>query len=392
MKRKPGRFLRCAAVFCALFLLLTVPSVPAAAAADIYFTSVNDKLLELTSDTMPEVVGGILYVPYTVFDGNTTGVNFGIFYSANKLQNTFVLYSRQKTLVFDLNANNSYDSAQNVYRFMAVTRNNKPYLPVSFVCDFFDLTYSYRATDLAPLIRIKNADAVLDDRFFISAATSTMQSRYNSYLLSLASSQPETPAASSGSTVTAPAEQPQAEEAVPICLSFLCSGGGSAETILDTLDSMNMYGLFLFPPDRLAENDDLIRRILGSGHSIGFTVADSGEASLSLLEEGNRTLRVIARTAAYIVYIPNLTDAARSQLEQDGWTCWTYTVKGIYTSGTSYSAATKIISLLEKQDKTVFLQMDDSTISAGALSRILRFLKGGDYTVWKVFETLLSEG
>jgi hypothetical protein len=390
MKRKPGRAIRLTAVFCALFLLLPVPAEHASAAADVYFPSVNDKLLELSTDTMPEVVSGVLYVPYTVFDGNTTGVNLGIFPFGNKLQNTFILYNRQKTLVFDLSANNSYDSAQNIYRYMAITRNNKLYLPASFVCDFFDLTYSYVVTSIAPLIRIsKPGDVVLDDKTFISAATTLMQSRYSTYLLSLSSStQPETPASSGGDTVSNPAPETPAEEAVQVHLSFLCSGGETTLDLLNTLDDMGMYGLFLFPPDQLADNDDLIRRILGSGHAVGFAVPDSGETSLSLLTEGNLLLRVIARSAARIVSVPGLKDAERSQLEQAGWTCWTTTMNGVYSSVTSYTAATKIIAQLEKQDDAVFLQMDDGAVSLGALPRVLRFLDSGGFTVCKSYETL----
>lgn len=63
-------FFRFAALL--LCLALLVPSVPAAA-ANIYFTSLNDQVLPLTADTMPVVSGGVMYVPASVFDGIPPG-------------------------------------------------------------------------------------------------------------------------------------------------------------------------------------------------------------------------------------------------------------------------------------------------------------------------------
>ncbi len=303
------------------------------------------------------------------------------------------MYSRQKTLIFDLSANNSYDSAQNVYRFMAVTRNNRIYLPASFVWDFFGLTYSYLITDIAPLIRITNEDRVLTDSFFANAAASLMQSRYSAYLNGLTPSQPQTPPPDiGGGGVVSPPTNPQTEEKVPFHLSFLCSGGAQTEKILAALDSRGVYGLFLFSPDDLAGNDDLIRRILGSGHSIGFAVPNAKEDTLSLLEEGNRLLRLIARSSTRLVSIPGLTEEDRAQLEQAGWTSWKHTVNGVYKTGSFTQVSAKIISQLEKEKDAIFLQMDDGEISAGALPRILRHLENGNYYGCKVFETMFLCG
>lgn len=69
------RKLACALVSMALCLGLLLPQP--ALAADLYFTSINDNLLPLTSDTMPVWSGGVLYVPYSVFDSGVTGINLG---------------------------------------------------------------------------------------------------------------------------------------------------------------------------------------------------------------------------------------------------------------------------------------------------------------------------
>ena len=67
----------------ALVLTLLVALLNTAqAAGNIYLTAVNESVLELTSDTMPTWSGGVLYVPYTVFDSsykrNPSTVELGV--------------------------------------------------------------------------------------------------------------------------------------------------------------------------------------------------------------------------------------------------------------------------------------------------------------------------
>ena len=70
---------------CALVLatLLVLPWGSAAGEPEVYQLAVNESFLDrdgLTAANMPVAVGGIIYVPYTVFDKNknTTGVDLGV--------------------------------------------------------------------------------------------------------------------------------------------------------------------------------------------------------------------------------------------------------------------------------------------------------------------------
>ena len=85
MKRRLRRLL---ALVCALALALSL-SGPASAAGDIYFTVINDSVVSLSDSTMPTWSGGVLYVPYSAFDGsNTARIGFDISFSYNRSSGT----------------------------------------------------------------------------------------------------------------------------------------------------------------------------------------------------------------------------------------------------------------------------------------------------------------
>ena len=68
---------RLGALLCALVMCLALLS-PASALEEVCFTSLNNKLLPLASDTMPLWSGGVLYVPASLFDGSATNASYGV--------------------------------------------------------------------------------------------------------------------------------------------------------------------------------------------------------------------------------------------------------------------------------------------------------------------------
>ena len=68
---------RLGALLCALVMCLALLS-PASALEEVCFTSLNNKLLPLASDTMPLGSGGVLYVPASLFDGSATNASYGV--------------------------------------------------------------------------------------------------------------------------------------------------------------------------------------------------------------------------------------------------------------------------------------------------------------------------
>ena len=114
-----------------LGLLLPTP----VSAADLYFTSVNDRVLPLTADTMPLWSGGLLYVPYNVFDKETCGVDLDISTSYSRDAGTVTFYRIRQILVFDLNTGTSRDDITGeTYYAKAIIRNGRPYVPLNMVC------------------------------------------------------------------------------------------------------------------------------------------------------------------------------------------------------------------------------------------------------------------
>ena len=232
-------------VFLTVVLCLGLLAPIPVSAADLYFTSINDNLQPLTADTMPVWSGGTLYVPYSVFDPNSTGVRLGMECSYERTANTVTLYNLNKMLVFDLNAGTSYNELTGeTYSGKAIIRNNRPYLPLGLVCDFFGLTYSYIAISQGYLVRIKSSAVVLSDEMFVDAAGNFINRRLREYYQSLNSS---TDSGDSGSTPTPVPDGGDEDEnssTVRTYLAFRCEDASGTTAVLDALDE-GTYALFL---------------------------------------------------------------------------------------------------------------------------------------------------
>lgn len=372
---------RVKACFMAAVLCLSLLLSPALAAEEVYFTGVNDQLLRLTDETMPMWVNGTLYVPASVFDENVTGVDLGFNCSQSLNSDIVTLYNLRQMLVFDLSAGNSRNQhTGEVFSDRAITRNGVVYLPVAAVCSFFGLTYVYRYTDYGYLVRIRSSAAYLSDASFIDAASTAMNRYLQAYLQSQTPEEPEVPDEQPGE------EQPVMN--VRVCLAFLCQSGQAAQDILDRLDQGGDRGLFLFPVQEMAGQDDLIRRIVGSGHCVGLIAqGQTAQESAQLLEQGNQALSHIARVGTVTALVP---EEQREELEQAGWVCWNETLSGLAREGESaYSSASRILRTIGTRQRTVYLTMDDTSSSAQVLDRLLDQMDSGQYTILTPLETRL---
>ena len=271
-------------LLCVLALCAGLLSGRAAAAGTIYFTAVNDTILPLSAGSMPMVSDGVLYVPYTMFDPNSTGISLGVSCSYSHSGNTLTVYNLRQMLVYDLDAGNARNQHTGyVYSARAVTRNGVVYIPVGFTCDFFGLSWSNTITAYGNLIRVTNSSAVLSDADFIDAGSPWMASRLQEYLQTQNIPDPE-PQPSTDPQPTP--SDPEPEEPVTggrIYLAFRCETGESWAQLLDLLDQYGIHALFLLPADLMAEQDSLIRRTVGSGHSVGLLVRGEDPADAAVL-------------------------------------------------------------------------------------------------------------
>ncbi|MPM02028.1 hypothetical protein SDC9_48273 [bioreactor metagenome] len=369
----------CAVIF--LFLLL----VSSASAADeVLFLALNDSLKDLTADYMPIRVNNIIYVPCTTFDQLTTGVNLGVFFGQDKAKGTVTLYSRDKTLIFDIGVGYSYDSSGSTYLYRATTRDGRTYLPAFAVCQFFGLDYSALSTDYGTLIRIKNSSVVLSDRFFVSSASNLMSIRLNEYLQSQAENATPAPGSSNNPVTPSPTGD---RSSVKVYLAFRVDSGENLDKILDALEVRNVPALFFFRLSDLPQYDDIIRRMVGSGHQIGFLVSgDSAEEMNDQLDKCNNLLEQIAKMRSYLVLVDG-EDRFRTALEQDGWLCWKYNVDGRSNGRGTYTLTNAIVNGVDSKRTYACVLMDDTGSIPDALPVVLRRLREAQYDIRLAVET-----
>ncbi len=370
-----------------LFLGLSVP-MPASA-ANIYFVGLNDNVPPMTAGNMPFWSGGVLYVPYTVFDANLNGshVNLGLHTSYNRVDNTVTLFNLRQMLVFNMNDGTCRDDMTGaVYSSRAVMRNGRPYLALNMVCSFFNLEYSYNQLPYISqgyLVRIKSTDVVLDDVRFIDAAQELINIRLREYTRSLSSAATTTPDTDPVEP-DPPAEPDGVNTAVYLAFRFE-RAAGLAET-LDAMDSGGYSALFFLTPQLLEEEGDLVRRILGTGHSLGVLADGEGDTE-ELLERGRQAVERAAHTRTTLACVP---EEERAALEEGGWVCWneTLSLEPGANVGTAAFANT-VLNRLGTRYRTVYLTLAGGQPAARVLPNLLRQLNSSHYVLSVPLETRL---
>ena len=356
-----------------------------AAAANLYFTGINDSVAPLTSSSMPYWSGGTLYVPYTVFDANQNGVgvSLGLYTSYNHRSHIVTIFNLKQMLVFDLERGTCRDDMTGAaYDARAVMRYGKPYVPLYVVCSVFGLEYSYNQLSYISqgyLVRIKSADAVLDDGLFIDRARELINNRLRYYTQSLS------PAETTPTVPVSPSGPPEVDGSnVATYLAFRCESADGLSAILNTLDGTGQYALFFLAPQVIEEEGGLVRRILGTGHSVGILAWEGEKEALS---RGRLALEELAHTRTTLAYVP---DGARAGLEEQGWVCWKETLylePGDSVGGTAFAGT--VLNRLGTRRRTVYLTLEGSGNTARVLSALLRQLSSNHYTVAVPVETRL---
>lgn len=390
-----------AALLCA-FLVTAALSFPWAGASgepQVYQLAVNETFVdkgELSAANMPLAVNGTIYVPYTTFDKNVTGVDLGVSCLQYKddSEHTLTLFSLKGTLVFDIDSQTCLADGDPT-DMRAIVRNGKTYVPANGVCQFFGLQYSYRPTRTSGvLIRIKNGYAALNDEKFINSATSYMQGRYDRYLAALnaAAAATATPSPTrTMSSVQSPAVSPSAPEDEPdvrAYLAFRCVDDSSdLDRILSVLDQRGgRKALFLFRPEDLSQRSAQVRQALGRGHQIGLLVdGSSAETALAQLEEGNEVLARLIWSRCHIAALDGGSRSVRQSLSQSGWRVWDADY-----SGSRALRVTELIRGSAGKKYTVRLELEDSSSTGAALDRLIRGMVQKDYDLRPVWETELD--
>lgn len=371
---KRGRKAGWPALFLALVMLLSSRS-GRAAGADVYFTAVNDRVLELRDETMPFRSEGVLYVPSTLFEGGDLGVS----YVRNDHMGLAMLYTTKIDLRFDLEKQTASDKQGRIYSGHAIERGGIVFFPLPLVCGYFGLDWSYNQTKTVPLVRVKSESAILDDVGFIDAASWQMAGLYADYLRST-ESPPEGPSAPQ---TPEPPPPVQAAEGQKIYLLLSSRSGEDTRRAMELLG--DAQGTFLLTLEQM-EDGDLIRGLTALGH--GVVLRARGETEEDLAWELRRAGELLWQAACCpleLVWYEGGVDIG-PLLEDAG--CVPVSA-GLDRREQALSSAGRAESLLRtigqhREDLAVYLGEDGACL--GGLEALLEGLEEGQYRVcaWRL--------
>lgn len=363
---------------------------------DIYIMAENDQMLTLPLEAMPVRIGGSMYVPYHVFDWSYTGVNLGVSYGQEHSgsEYLFTLYSLSGTLVFDVNAGTCQEVGSGEDMEMkAVVRNVRVFVPLTGVCRYFGLSYSYTPTQYGTLLRITNGQERLSTSQFVDFSANSMRVRYNEYMKALGAGSSSSPTSSPGETGGAarPSSTPEEpdQRQLTVALAFQCTGTG-AEELLNALDGTGVKALFLFRPDALAGNESAIRRAVGSGHTVGLSVGgESARKALEEAEEGSAWMEDYLRLRPHIVYLEEESSETRQAMTQAGWACWSGGLDARDDGRSQSVQRSALLRELESERGLVRVLLDDSDNVTAMLPQAAAQMRGEGYSFHLTVETEL---
>lgn len=289
--------MRAKRLFCIVFSLLLCLTLcmPALAEGDLLFVAVNDSI-PLTLTALPYESSSGIYVPYTAFDASPGGV----IPAYNAQAQTFVLFTRQRRLVFDLAEGTVTDQDGNVKTVSTTFRGGMLYVPLVYCASFFSLKVSLlQSTSGYPILRFTTGSEVYDDSLFVEKAESLIQYRIDQ-MNTPEPSQPQTPAQQEPDKP----EQPEQPEQMPatVYLAFT-----NAETMADNaalLEKSNLRGTFFLTAAELTADPSLARKLYAAGHILGVTVTEDCENVPASLLEANDALCRALNTKTLFALLP----------------------------------------------------------------------------------------
>lgn len=299
----------------ALTLILVLALLPqrSAAAGAVYFTAINDRLLDLSDDTMPFWSGGMLYVSSVVCSEPELGIN----YARSRDKTTISLFKSRKVLIFDLAESSCYDSGGNVYDTNVIVRGDAVFLPMEVLAKAFDLTYSVNRVSLGFLVRVCDENAVLSDASFLDAAGAPMAQRYAKYERARVPDEPE-PEPTPEPEPEVPA-QPVERKKYTLYFAVEVTSAQAVDELLSTVGE-NAGLTFLFSPEQAEQNGELLRRLPSEGHSVALLAdgAQGEEAVLAQLAAGNEAVWRASNRMTRLVYVRNASKTV-STVEAAGY-------------------------------------------------------------------------
>ena len=307
-----------AAALCAVLALgIAIPVF--GSSGTVYLMAVNDRVLEVTAENMPIVMGGVLYVPYTMLSGQDTGINLGVSALYSAIRRTVLVSDGQMGVLFNLQTNTAEDLQGNPVSARAMVRNSMTFIPIDYLCSYFGtISCSRVRSGYGTVVRVTNGAARLRNQDFVDAAENFLADSLRGYYASIAP--PET----AGPASHQPSVPPIGAE-VLLALRW----GETGEELARLLEDRGERALFLFTVEELREQDDAVRRLVAAGHTLGLALTgEDTEKCMAQLEEGRRLLGSVARYYALVASAAALDDEGRGALRQKGCAVWSPDFRG----------------------------------------------------------------
>lgn len=278
-----------------------------------YFIAINDTIMPLRSFSAPIWVDGFFYVPYTVFDAATTGQNLGTSSTYQKTTSLVTVYTDTSTLIFDLEGGYCVNGVtQSVFQFRGVIENGIPYLPMTIVCNFFRISFSYHVTDYGNLVRLEKGNTNLNHARFLLENQQVIKEMYENFYY---------PTPEVTEEILEEEEVEEEEEPLvdtPFCLGFVL--GEETLDFTDLLDSRKIHGVFFFTETQLVEQGAYVRKLLAQGQTIGFRLQ---ETDLDLAKAEIHRCQAYLRQQTYTSSAILLSHSSlATALQQEGYVLW----------------------------------------------------------------------
>ena len=302
----------------------------AAAAPTLYFTAVNDRMCDLSDETMPFWQNGLLYVAGATVDGPD---DLGIRYSYNQEKSVAILYKGQRVLYCDLTAGTMENNRTGEqYTGSPIVRSGMVFFPITALAKIFDLKYSSTKIAYGYLLRIRDDNAVLSDEYFIDAATDPIQKRYAQYERAHAaaeSEQPETPP---------PVDTPTRRDDLTVYLLLPAANGSMLTQLLSTLENYQSHATLLLTPELLESAGNGVRRAAATGNAVALCIsAETADEALAQIERGNDALWRAASLRTRLVYLESADRTLRAAVGGAGYCPITINTSDFTRSGTHWA-------------------------------------------------------
>ena len=312
-----------------VLMLCTLLPPRASAAPTLYFPAVNDRMCDLSDETMPFWQNGLLYVAGATVDGPD---DLGIRYSYNQEKSVAILYKGQRVLYCDLTAGTMENNRTGEqYAGSPIVRSGMVFFPITALAKIFDLKYSSTKIAYGYLLRIRDDNAVLSDEYFIDAATDPIQKRYAQYERAHAAAEQE-------NETPAQVETPVRRDDLTVYLLLPAANGSMLTQLLSTLENYQSHATLLLTPELLESAGDGVRRAAATGNAVALCIsAETADEALAQIERGNDALWRAASLRTRLVYLESADKTLRAAVVGAGYCPITINTSDFTRSGTHWA-------------------------------------------------------